>query len=133
MANLVLPRVQAMVLCDAIEESAQENGIFHLDGVRSQIMVPSFPCIRPRLCVYLQMSGHIGQVSCHVEINRAETDEVLYRTTPRLLSFEGPMAIMPVVFRLRNCGFPAPGIYYVQIFHDHKLIGERLLHLLEES
>jgi hypothetical protein len=130
MAKLVLPRVQAMVLCDALEESAQESGVFHLSGVRSTIEGPLFPYSRPRLCVYLQVSGHAGQVPCRIEITRTETDEVIYRTAPREISFEGPMSVVPVVFRLRNCGFPAPGVYYVQIYCESKLIGERPLHLV---
>lgn len=133
MAKLVLPRVQAMVLCDAVEASADEGEVFHLHGVRSVIEAPSFPSTRPRLCVYLQVSGHAGEASCRVEINRAETDEVLYRTSPRGITFAGPMAVVPVVFRLRNCGFPAPGLYYVQLFYESKLIGERPLHLFAET
>jgi hypothetical protein len=131
MAKLVLPRVQAMVLCDAIEESSQESGAFDLNGVRSMIEAPSFPYTRPRMCVYLQMSGHVGEALCRIEINRAETDDVVFRTAPRAISFEGPMFVVPVRFRLRNCGFPAPGVYYVQIFCASKLIGERPLHLIE--
>jgi len=34
MANAVLPRVQAMVLCDAVEDSAQESRVYDLTGVR---------------------------------------------------------------------------------------------------
>ena len=79
------------------------------------------------------MSGHEGEASCRLEINRAETDDVVYRTSPRPLALEGPMAIMPVVFRLRNCGFPAPGVYYVQVFCEGKLIAERPLHLETEA
>jgi len=131
MAKLVLPRVQAMVLCDRVEELAEEGRSYNLFGVRSVIETPTFPYFRTRLCVYLEMSGHEGEVSCRIEINRTETDDVLYRTSPRAISFEGPATIVPVVFRLRNCGFPAPGVYYVQMFCDTKLIGERPLQLVE--
>ena len=78
MAELVLPRVQAMVLCDAIDESAQEGSVFHLKGVRSEIEVPFFPYTHSRLGVYLQMSGHKGEVACRIEINR-ERPFHLYR------------------------------------------------------
>jgi hypothetical protein len=133
MANLVLPRVQAMVLCDGIKESAQEYGVFHLQGVRSDIQVRSFPYTHSRLGVFLQMSGHKGTASCHVEINHAATDDVVFRTTPHVVEFEEPMVIVPVVFRLRNCSFPTPGVYYVQMFGEAKLIGERPLHVAEEA
>jgi hypothetical protein len=130
MAKLVLPRVQAMVLCDDVEESDLESGTFHLKGVRSEIRVPSFPYIRRQLCVFLQMSGHAGEASCHVEINRPETDEALYRYPSFVVSFQGPVSVVPVFFQVLNCSFPAPGVYYIQFFHESKLIGERPLHLV---
>ena len=133
MPQLVLPRVQAMVVCDGIEESEVEPGTFHLKGVRSEITALHFPYTRPRLCVYLQMSGHRGEASCRVAVNRTETDEIVYRTSPRVIAFEGPMPVVPVIFRLRNCSFPAPGLDYVQMFHESKLIGERPLYLLAEG
>jgi hypothetical protein len=131
MAKLVLPRVQAMVLCDAIEESALEDSTFNLHGVRSIIEAAGFPCLRPWLCVFAQLSGHAGNASCHLEINRTESDEVVYQTPPRVIRLEGPTTVVPVLFRLRNCEFPAPGVYYVQMFHGSKLIGERPLDVHE--
>jgi hypothetical protein len=133
MAKLVLPRAQAMVLCDEVEESDEEEGTHHLTGVRSKIQVPSFPSTRRRLCVFLQMSGHEGDAICRLEVHRLATDERIYRTSPRPISFQDPVLVVPVIYRLRNCEFPAPGVYYVQIFHENKMIGERPLHLVEEE
>lgn len=48
MPKQVWPRVQALVLCDAIEEAAHESGVFHLKGVRSGIETNAFPYVRPR-------------------------------------------------------------------------------------
>jgi hypothetical protein len=133
MARQPWPRVQAMVLCDGAQESAEEYNVFHLHGVRSRIDAPAFPDTHPRLCVYLQMSGYRGQASCHVEINRPETDETLYESSVRRVSFEGPLTVVPVLFRFRNCSFPAPGVYYVQLFCASKLLGERPLLLSGEG
>jgi hypothetical protein len=133
MAKAVLPRVQAMVLCDGVEESDRERGVYHLKGVRSVISATGFPCIHPRLCAFLQLSGHMGEASCHATINRVETDETLYQTRPRVISFKGPLTIIPFKFRFQNCAFPAPGVYYVQIICENKLISERPLHVTEED
>ncbi|HYV38941.1 MAG TPA: hypothetical protein VE988_24870 [Gemmataceae bacterium] len=127
MPKLVLPRVQAMVLCDGVEKSAHEPGVYELSGVRSAVWAASFPHLRRRLCVYLQLSGHPGQAELHIEINRPGNDEVIYSSVSRNVSFRGPMAIIPIPFILRNCSFPAPGVYYVQVFDAGKLIGERPL------
>ena|SRR5438128_1149136 len=132
MAKSVLPRVQAMVLCDALQESNEESGVFRLDGVRCILDAPSFPAFRPRLCIFLQMTGHAGRANCHIEIDRSELAEVIYQSAPKAIAFESPATVEPVFFRLRNCVFPAPGLYYVQLFDEGKLIGERPL-LVRES
>lgn len=133
MTKQVWPRVQALVVCDAVEASAEETDVFHLEGVRSAIEVASFPYVRPRLCVYLQMSAHQGEASCRLEIHRPGTDDVISQTPPRMVPFQGPLTVRHVVFRFRNCSFPEPGVYYVQCLCGSKLIGERPLRLLEEG
>jgi len=127
MAQLVLPRVQAMVVCDQIEESDEEIGVYQLSGVRSALDVPSFPAFRPRFCVFVQMSGHRGEAHCRVGIRHSASDDVIYQTKAKTISFGDPTLVVPVVFRLRNCVFPQPGLYYVEILHELKLIGERRL------
>lgn len=132
MAKLVLPRVQAMVVCDAIKESEEEADVFHLHGVRNVLEVPSFPALRPRVGVLAHMSGHPGRAMIRMLINRLETDDIIYEAAPKDVAFRGPTSVVAVVFRARNCVFPAPGVYYVQLMHEDKLIGERPLDVREE-
>jgi hypothetical protein len=131
MAKLVLPRVQAMFVCDRVKESDIEPGVFSLAGARAYIEASSFPAFYPRLVVFAHMSGHQGEVLCHAAINRIETDEMIYETPSRRIAFEHPSFVVPVVFHVRNCVFPVPGVYCAQIFHEGKLIAERTLLLHE--
>src|SRR5438552_4020378 len=131
MANLVLPRVQAMVLCDDVDRSDHERSVYHLTGVRAAIASTSFPGDRSSFCVFLHMSGHQGEESCCVRVFHAATDEVIYQTKPKIVRFKNPTAIVPVLFRLRNCVFPAPGVYFVELLADDKVIAERRLELHE--
>jgi hypothetical protein len=133
MPKLVLPRVQAMVVCDRAKESESELDVFRLLGVRSSIQAASFPAFHPRLCAFAQISGHQGEAYCHVEVIRIDTDEEIAHTSPKKLTFRGPTFIVPAVFRMRNCVFPAPGLYYVQVYNERKLITERPLRLLQEE
>ena len=133
MAQLVLPRVQAMMLCDGVEESDEESGVFHLTGVRTVVRASAFPAMCPRLCAFVQMSGHRGKALCHIEIERLGTDEYIHHTKPKEIFFDEPVSVVPVLFRMRNCVFPAAGIYYVQIVTESKLIGERPLELRQED
>ena len=61
--KLVLPRVHAMVLCDDFDQSTDEDGVFHLHGVRSRIEADAFPYTHSQLCVYLQLTGHRGRTA----------------------------------------------------------------------
>ena len=131
MAKLVLPRVQAMVVCDALKESDEEQDVYHLNGVRCTMEVPSFPALRPRLCVFLQMSGHAGHAACCIRIERVETGEPIFQSAPKEIAFRSPDLVEPLFFRVRNCVFPEPGVYYVQVLYGEKVIGERPLHLRE--
>lgn len=131
--HLILPRVHVMVLCDDIEPSLEEEGVFQLLGVRSALQADSFPYIHPELCVYLQVTGHPGRTSGTVILFQAETDRTLRRRSLPAVDFLGPLNIIPLAGRLRNCEFPAPGLYYIQITFEGKLLGERLLQLVKRE
>jgi hypothetical protein len=55
-------------------------------------------------------------------------------TTPeQAVHFRGPLAFLPVCWWLRNSWFPEPGLYYVQVSFDGKLLGERALFLSHDE
>src|SRR5262245_44652901 len=132
MASLILPRVQAMVLCDDLDESDEDSEAINLIGVRTVIATPVFPMVRSQLCVFLQMSGHRGEARCHIEIECLATDEVIQDTEPLTFQFINPTIVVPAYFRLVNCVFSTAGLYYVQVYADTKLVGERPLLIREE-
>ena len=56
MADSILPRVLAMVVCDDVVESDDEIGVFHLTGVRTTVEAASFPTVKVlRAIAQLQM------------------------------------------------------------------------------
>jgi hypothetical protein len=126
----VLPRVHAMVLCDEIEPGAEE-GVIDLLGVRSAIQVESYPYVHPQLCVYLQVTGHEGRASGRITTVAPGNDERLLDTPEQEIEFRGPLAVIPIDFRIADCEFSTPGVYYVQAYFDEKLVCERLLILSE--
>jgi len=127
MAKLVLPRVHVMVLCDQIEPSPAEGDVFDLRGVRTFIAAPAFPYTQPQLCVYLQMTGHEGTAAGRAVIVDPETDLNLEETGQDVIEFRGPLEFVHVPWKVNDCTFREPGIYYVQVFFDGKLISERPL------
>jgi hypothetical protein len=132
MASMVLPRVLAMILCDDVIESDQEGDVFHLTGVRTATNAPSFPTIHS-LCVFVQITGHEGEADCHVQIECAATGEVIGEADAQTVVFENPTIVVPVLYRFPSCVFATPGLYFVEMYHDSKQIGERRLDVCEEE
>jgi hypothetical protein len=126
MAQLVLPRVLAMVMCDDVVEADDEIGVFNLTGVRTAVEASSFPAVHS-LRIFVQMSGHKGEASCYVVIEDSESHEIIDKTALQAIDFENPILVVPVVFEFLHCVFPQPGVYYVEIYEESKLIGERRL------
>jgi hypothetical protein len=131
--QMVLPRVHVMVLCDEIEPSPAEEGVFDLRGVRTRITAAAFPYEHPQLCVYLQMTGHEGRATGCVVVINAESDEEVFATQESSIGFHGPLAFVPIPWRLFDCRFPDAGLYYVQVFFDGKLLGERALFVTQSE
>jgi hypothetical protein len=131
--KLVLPRVHVMVLCDDFEPSADEEWVFHLYGVRSRIEVDAFPYSHPQVCVYLQVTGHQGRTNCEVRLINPETDEEILAAPAQLIELMDPLEVVPVIFLLEDCEFPAPGLYYAQAYCDQKLVCERSLLIVREE
>src|SRR5437867_1353639 len=123
----VLPRVHAIVLCDRIEDVPDEEDVFNLLGVRTRIYADSFPYTHLRLYVYLQLTGHVGSADGSITVLHPRTDQELFNSPLPTIQFRGPLVLLPLYARIRNCTFPEPGIYFVQVVFDGKLLGERLL------
>ena len=129
MANVVLPRVHVMVLCDEIEPSSVEEDVFDLHGVRTHITARSFPYTHPQLTVYLQMTGHDGTATGWAVVADPATDTEISVTQEEEITFHGPLSFVTVRWQILDCSFPEPGLYYVQAYFGGKQIGERALFL----
>jgi hypothetical protein len=125
------PRVHVLVVCDDIDP-VDEN-VFHLTGVRTHIRPDAFPYTHPSLCVYLQVAGHEGEASCHVELVPAGEGPPLLITPQQDVPLYGPLELVSVWWRIRNCTFLRPGLYYVQVYFGSKLASERLLVISESG
>jgi hypothetical protein len=133
MAKVVLPRLHVIILCDEIEPSPSGDEVFDLRGVRTSLSAPAFPYIHPQLCVYLQATGHEGTARCSLAVVDSGTDLPVLTTPEQTAHFRGPLSFLPVCWWLRDCWFPEPGVYYIQVSFDGKLLGERALSLSQNE
>jgi hypothetical protein len=49
------------------------------------------------------------------------------------MEFTGPLDFVATVFVLEDCVFAAPGLYYVQVICDQKLVCERSFLVIGEE
>jgi hypothetical protein len=132
MANgSVFARVHALVVCDEVAPRPGEEGVYDLFGVRVGLRAASFPHTHPQLCVYLQVSGHEGTVSARLVAVREATEEEIVYIPIEAIHLRGPLTLVPVWLRVRDCVFPGPGVYWFQVVVNEKLVQERRFHLVE--
>jgi hypothetical protein len=110
-AGSVFARVHVLVLCDEVEQRPGEEPVFDLRGVRTQVQSSSFPYRRPQLCVYLQVSGHEGTPSGQVVVVSEAGEQEIASAPIEDIQLRGPLTAIHVALRIRNCTFPAPGVY----------------------
>lgn len=126
----VFARVHVLVICDEVEELPGGENLFTLSGVRTQIRAPSFPYVHPQLCIYLQITGHEGIATGHIVVVNEATDEEIVQVPIAAFQLSGPLEIIPIWLRIRDCEFPEPGVYWFQMFLNEKLVRERRFHVL---
>ena len=129
-----LPVVRLLVVCEDIRVTdptrprrVSLDGLIHAIYPSGQ---PRYPCRRPVLCVFAQLTECRRLGIARIEIREADTDTVVFRTpTHRLPLGNDPLAVHGLRFRLLGCTFPAPGLYWVQLWYDNSLLAQQSLAL----
>src|SRR4051794_15581999 len=106
-AAVLTPRVQLMTVCDRVRESNTEIGVYHLRGVRQQVMAQTFPFMASRLSLFLVLSSHrSGTYPGYIRVIDDETDKAIFfaHLSPHP-HFEESDQTVAAVARLR-CSFP---------------------------
>ena|SRR5260370_19527958 len=129
MTMSLLPNAKAIVLCDDVIRDVGSEAVA-LNGVRSTIHADAFPFRHRQLCVYLELTGHRGRASTSVIAVQASTEQDEFSSPSHTLTLPGPLTVLPVIFRLRNCPFPEAGLYWIQFFCNEMLVVEHRLNLV---
>lgn len=115
------PIVQYAVACDDVVASNSLHKV-SLQGLTHTIQVKpgvSFPITHPVLCLYVVLSGGVGTGRMEAVVVDADTEEDLFGSTPH--DYHHPADrhhVAGITFRLRNCVFHRPGLYWVEFRHD---------------
>jgi hypothetical protein len=123
------PEVRYFILCDDVQTDSANLLRVDIRGLISTIRStarPAFPLVRPLLCVLIVLTGCRGTGEVSLRVIQAETGRIIFRNQPRRVRFSGAVEdVVGVVFRIKNCSFPAAGLYWVECIFSGAVIARQ--------
>jgi hypothetical protein len=127
----VHPTVRYLVVCEDVQTDPDNPRRVTLAGLISAIRSleqPPFPLLYREICVFLQLTECRGPADGRIEIHHADSGQVVFRTRTRTIPFASdPLEVVGVTFRLRNCLFQEPGLYWVQFWYNEQMTAQQPL------
>jgi hypothetical protein len=119
----VLPVIGHMIVCEDIPidpaNPRRVTLVNPLSSVRSRSQ-PPFPVRCPKLGVFVQLTECRGAAEVRLQIEQADNQAIVFRTSPRRFSFgNDPLKVFNMTFRLRDCTFPSAGLYWVRLWYNN--------------
>jgi hypothetical protein len=133
MTEPLLPIAKPLLFCHDVL-SDPDTGNVHLIGVFDAIRPqsqPPFPHRHGQFAVFVELTDAAGVVPARLDVVEAQSGELIFRTADHRLVFRNRQAILRALFRLQNCRFSRPGVYWVQFFCHNRFITDKALHLLQ--
>jgi hypothetical protein len=125
----IVPVAKGLYLCDY--HIGYSNGKVDLYGIFNAIRPPNgYPYTRGRFCVFAQMVNGLGKVPVHVDFRFPATDELLWVTQTRELTFPDRTTVVQMAFTLEGWRVNGPGLYLLELFCDNTWVCDAPLHLL---
>jgi hypothetical protein len=126
------PSVRYMIVCDEVVKDSERPGKLTIVGLTSLIKWPSeeaSPLRLERLVVLLILTNGRGKGTIRIVCRDVETDDRVFGSPPRPISFEGtdPIGHYGVTFRILDCHFPEQGMYSMQFLFDETVLHEQLI------
>lgn len=125
----VRPTARTFVVCDEVTPDPSAPGRLTLVRV-AQAFRPdpgaTYPVYNRQLCGFAQLTGGRGAGAVRLVVRRADTDAPLCGSHSVPVDFGGndPLAVRGVVLRLRAVRFPAPGLYWVELWYDSEVLAQ---------
>jgi hypothetical protein len=127
----VHPTVRYLIVCEDVQTDPDNPRRITLVGLISAILSieePPFPLLYREICVFLQLTECRGPADGRIEIQHADSGQVVFRTRTRTIPFPSdPLEVGGVTFRLRNCFFQEPGLYWIQFWYNEQMIAQQPL------
>jgi hypothetical protein len=110
----IIPVSRSLFLCDF--HIGYPDGRVDLTGIFNAIRPALYPHVRPRLVVFAQLTGGLGDVPFFFDIRREGADEGIWTTEVKTVRFPDRTALRQVLMTINNIRFPEAGVYVVDLF-----------------
>lgn len=126
------PVVRHLIVCDDIlsdPNNLRRVTLVNLLHAIHSLKQPPFPLLQRELCAMVQVTECRGAGEFRIEFVQADTGRVIRRTRTISNDFgNDPLEVFGLPFRIKDCLFPAAGLYWVQFwYNDHMIAQEPLL------
>lgn len=127
----LFPTVRYLIVSEDVEIDPSNNKrvtiVGLLNAIRSIDQLP-YPLLYRGFCVFLQLTECRGKADARIEIQHADTVQVVFKTKTRSMEFSNdPLEILGVNFRIRDLLFPQSGLYWVQLWYNDSMIAQQSL------
>ncbi len=127
--STILPVAKSLYLCDY--HIGYSDGKVDLYGLFNAIRPQTgFPYTRGRFCVFALLINGLGKVPFFIDIRFAETDELVWTTEVRELTFPDRNMVVQLALGIEGCRFERPGLYLLDLFCDNIWVCDTHLLLL---
>jgi hypothetical protein len=115
--SIMGPEVLHLIICNLVETDPNDYHRLNIFGLITSIRsagTPPFPLVHSELRALLVWTGGQGIGELMLRIVEDRTASTVFRSRARQVRLVGDVAAVGVVvFRIRNCVFPAAGLYWV--------------------
>jgi hypothetical protein len=131
--KVMQPDVLYLILCNDVRPDPTNYQRLHVLGLLTSIRSgahPRFPLVQPSFSVLVILTGGQGSGELVVRIIRDPMGAVVFKTRPRQVRFVGdPMALLGMRFLIKNCTFPAAGLYWVEVVYTGSVLARQRLYV----
>jgi len=124
------PEVRYFILADQVSASQNNLQRINIQGLVTYIRAKGapFPLVHPLFHILLLLTNGSGSGDLSARIVYDPTTFVVFRTSVQRIRFSGPLdEVMSGFFRVQNCSFPNPGLYFVECLFDGTVIARQPL------
>jgi hypothetical protein len=123
------PVVRSLIVCEDIRldpANANRVSLIHLIHSIRSVDTPAYPLLYRQLCLYVQLTGCRGPAEVRVAVRQADTEKAVVFTPAWTVQLRNdPLSVHGLRFRIRDCRFPAAGLYWVEFWYNNEVLAQQ--------